>query len=90
MLLGHETVREPEFSTADLALLRAHLRNRKVPSHGIDRKIATDPANQFKFAVEGPFVDWAAHALGVHQDAYYKQYPDKNRAGDMWRVRLKD
>ena len=73
-----------------MALLRAHLRNRKIPPHGIPMDVATDPANQFGFVVEGPVVDWAANTLGVRKEAFYKQYPDTNRAGHMWRVKLRD
>ncbi|MFN4000865.1 hypothetical protein [Microcella sp.] len=74
--------------------MRAHLRNRKTPSHGIPLEVATDPENQFGFVTEGPFRDWAATTLADARDAYFKQY-DKpgapvQRAGLMWRVKLRD
>ena len=86
--------REAEFSADDVALLQAHLLNRKRPSHGIPMDIATDPDNQFMFEAVGPVMDWAEHTLAEARDAYYKKY-DKpgspvQRAGRMWRVKLRD
>jgi len=53
-------------------------------------KVATDAANQFRFKVDGPTVDWAANTLASRQDAFYKQYPDTSRAGHLWGVTLPD
>lgn len=92
--MGVEVVREPEYSPDDLRLLLAHMRNRQRPSHGIPLDVATDPANQFMFEAEGPVMDWAEHTLATAREAYYKAY-DKpgapvQRAGRMWRVKLRD
>ncbi|MDP3209843.1 MAG: hypothetical protein Q8M65_11900 [Rhodoglobus sp.] len=94
MLVGHRVRREAEYSADDVVLLRAHLLNRKRPSHGIPMDVATNPDNQFMFEAEGPVMDWAEHTLAEARDAYYKRY-DKpgapvQRAGRMWRVKLRD
>lgn len=82
------TVREAEFDREDLLLLRAHqYREDTTGSHGIPMDEATDPANQFAFeASAAPTVDWAEATRAAAIEAYYKQYPDANRAGHLWGV----
>ena len=93
-LVGFRVTRERECGADEVALLQAHLLNRKVLSHGIPMEIATDPANQFMFEAEGPVMDWAENTLAEAREAYFKTY-DKpgmpvQRAGRMWRVKLRD
>jgi hypothetical protein len=93
-LVGFRVVREPEYSTPELNLLLAHMRNRQRPAHGIPLDVATNPDNQFMFEAEGPVMDWAEHTLATAREAYYKAF-DKpgapvQRAGRMWRVKLRD
>lgn len=71
------TVREPEFSLEDVAVMVASRRAERVKRgpHGIPLTEAMDPANQFAFEATGPKKDWALAALKAKQDLYYKQNP---------------
>lgn len=86
-LVRSVTVREPEWSMYDVAVLLAS-RRRAVGPHGIPVAEATDPANREAFAgYEMPVVDYATKALEDARDRYYKAWPDANRNGHMWGVR---
>lgn len=70
------TIREPEFSALDVAVLleaRRRVRVRRGP-HGYTIAEATDPANQFAFVAK-PRQDWAMRALNQAQDAYKRENP---------------
>lgn len=81
------TVREPEWTQADIDLLVAVREKEPVNSLGIPLSESMDPANQFSFvAPKGPVVDWAEAALGKAQDAYYSSNKDAPRHGHHWRA----
>jgi hypothetical protein len=66
----------------------------EVGPHGVPMSEAMDPANAFKF-VTTVVTDFAAETLAADQKAYYDKWdknPDRpiNRAGHLWRVRLKE
>jgi hypothetical protein len=91
-LVGAIVTREATFRPQDVDMLLAHLENvaDKGP-HGIPMSEATDPANQFAFEGQGPFVDYAAKAQKDKQDAYYREHDSKNnpvnRNGHIFTVR---
>lgn len=86
---------EPEWSPDDVAFLVAsRLKERELGPHGIPMSEAMDPANQYAFeGRDKPLVDWAEKARKDKQDAYYKQYDQKdnpvNRNGHIWTVQRK-
>lgn len=61
--------------------------------HGIPMSVATDPANQYRFAVDDPTVDYAEKTLTDTREAHEKHYyTDRKRPippGFLWRVHLK-
>ena len=82
------TVREAEFSEADVALLladyeRAHVRRGR---HGLRMADAVDPANQFAFEVAPPVTDWAQKKLNEAQEAFKKRYPQADMDALLWTV----
>lgn len=91
-LLRVVTVREPEFTPDELALLLMSRRlQRDMGRHGIPMAEATDPANQFAFAgYEAPLTDFAEKALEDAKDRYYKAWPNAERNGHLWGVTRRD
>lgn len=89
-LIGSVTYREPEFSTKDVdRLLASELLDGDVGPHGIQMADATNPANEYAFDVpDVPSIDFAARALNVKKDQYYKKWPDADERSHRWRVRL--
>jgi hypothetical protein len=83
------TIREPEFSTLDVAvLLEARRRSRvKRGPHGYSIRDATDPDNQFAFKASNPTRDWAMRALTQAQKAWYAANPqDEGDPSLVWNV----
>lgn len=85
------TVREPEFTPGETAMLLASRELEFEPKNslGIPLSESMDPKNQFSFMPpEGPSVDWAEAALGKKQDAFYDapEWKDKPRHGHRWRA----
>lgn len=82
------TVREPEFSAWDRAVLLADVAASRVPRgrHGLPLSEASDPANQFAFEVPTPRMDWAQKALDDAQEAFKKQNPKASMNALMWKV----
>lgn len=92
-LLRAITVREPEFSDIDRKWLMDSWEAEQAPrgSHGWLMSEATDPANQGKFFVGPPTLDFAAKAeIEAREDAE-KIYKDKIPMGALkFRVEKKD
>lgn len=82
------SVREPEFTAAETAVLLASRRREfEAGPHGVPMQEATDPANQFAFkGKSGPVVDWAEKARLDAQEAWRKANPDANTHGHIWAV----
>lgn len=72
------TVREAEFSRADVALLLASRRAARVPRNrlGIPFAEATDPARQYDWEVPLPVTDFTVRKLNAETAAYRKSFPD--------------
>ena len=72
------TVREPEFSPLDVAVLLEARRRQRVKRgpHGYPITEAMDPANQFTFRADKPVRDWAMAALHQAQKAWFAAHPD--------------
>lgn len=89
-LVESVTVREPEFSAWDRALLLGDRARSEIQQgrHGLPISVATDPANRGRFAVPLPTTDFAAEALSRAQDAYRKKYPDAPFDALLWRVEM--
>lgn len=87
-LLRAVTVREPEYSAWDRAVLLADVAASKVPRghHGVPLHEAADPENQFAFEVPPPRMDWAQKALDDAQEAFKKQNPKAPMGALMWKV----
>lgn len=85
-LVRSVTVREPEFTPAEVALLLASKRAAaELNKYGVPWSEAMDPANQFRFkGQKAPRVDWSEKAVLDEKDAYYKANPSANRNGHMW------
>lgn len=87
------TVREPEYSEADLLAILASRREDQRPrgSHGRLLSEATDPANQYRYVVPLPTKDFAESALSKARAAYRKQYGDEAEMDSLlWTVELPD
>lgn len=87
------TVREPEFSDLDRRWLSDSLAQEQAPrgSHGWLMTEATDPANQGRFFVGPPTVDFAAKAEIEARDEAEKIYKGKIPLGALkFRVEKKD
>ncbi len=92
-LIQSITVREPEFSHLDRAWLADSLKQEQAPrgSHGWLMSEATDPANQGKFFVGPPTVDFAARAEIEAREEAEKVYKGKIPLGALkFRVEKKD
>ena len=95
VLVGTVTTTEPEFGGRQLALMLAGERvEGDMGSHGQPMSEATsaeaDPAVRGGWRYEAndaPRIDWAARAVGLKQDAFYKKFPDVSRAGHLWHAR---
>lgn len=87
------TVREAEFSPADVSALVASRRAenvRRSPT-GYTFAEATDPANQFAFDVKPPIRDWSVAALNTAQKRFYDAYPAaKGDSSYVWTVGRRD
>lgn len=90
------TVAEPEFSDDDLALLRGHLVDERVPrgDHGFPLSEAMSPDadpsrldGKYRFVAGLPSTDFAAQALAQAQDEYRKTYPDADLSALRWGVK---
>lgn len=87
------TVREPEFTAGETALLLASKRYAAdFNQYGFTHAEATDPANQFAFkGQEKPRVDYVAKADQDAQDVFYRAHPDVSKNGHRWgRVTRRD
>lgn len=92
---------EPEFDTSQYELLAALMDyEADLGSHGqlLSEAVSpdADPGNakrKYRYiaglatAPGLPLVDFAAQARDQASEAYYKQYPDTDRAGHVWVVR---
>jgi hypothetical protein len=76
-LVRSVTVREPEWSVDDRALVIASRRAERVKRgpHGYPLEVAMDPANQFAFDPGNPSRDWAMKALQDAQEAFFTANP---------------
>lgn len=82
------TTTEPEFTPAETDLLLAsRWRERSVNEYGIEHDVATDPANQGKFAVSAT-VDFSVAAIEAKQREYREQYKHQHLDGYRWAVEL--
>lgn len=79
------TVREPEYTFLDRAWLLDSWKQANVPrgSHGWPMSVATDPANQGKFFVGLPAVDFAAKAEIEAKEDAEKAYKGKIPLGAL-------
>ena len=87
------TVTESRFSRREVALLLAVRRAERVQrgSHGWPISVATDPANQGKFFVGPPTLDFAAKAEIKAREAAEKDFKDLGPLGAlMFRVEKRD
>lgn len=86
------TVREPEYTARDRALLLQSLADRKQPRgpHGIPIAEATDPAHQYDWEVDLPTQDFAQQQLNRYIDKYKKTYPDADLSALLWKVHRRD
>ena len=93
-LVRSVTVREPEWTPAEVAVMVAWKRRQaEIGSHGVSMLEATDPASRGKWRVnESPQVDYVKLAMNAHRDAYYRSYPDaeKDRSAHIWYVKGRD
>lgn len=82
------TVREPEFSAWDRALLLADVAASRVPrgAHGLPLAETADPENQFAYEVPAPRMDWAQKALDEAQAAFKSANPKASMNALMWKV----
>lgn len=84
---------ESRFSRHEVALLLASRRAEREQrgSHGWPMSVATDPANQGKFFVGPPTLDFAAKAEIKARELAEKEYKDKEPMGAlMFRVEKRD
>jgi hypothetical protein len=87
-LIRSVTTTEPEFTAAETSLLLySRLQERSVNEYGIDRDIATDPANKHLFVAE-PTIDYSVAKVEAAQREYREQYKHQNLDGYRWSVRL--
>lgn len=72
------TVREPEFSEWDVAVLLADLAESKIRKgrHGLPLVDALDPKNQFAYVAKGPVTDWAQRKLNEAEERFKKSNPN--------------
>lgn len=91
-LLRAVTVREPEFSDVDVAMLLADYERQHLPRgrHGIPLAEAMDPVNQFAYEVPPPSTDWAQKAQNDAEEAYKKSYPQADMGSLLFRVKRRD
>lgn len=84
------TVREAEFSAWDRAVLLADRAQALAPRgpHGLLLSETTDPANEGRYTVPLPTVDFAAKKLAAEKKKYAKQWGDESLTGTLWRVEL--
>ena len=80
-------MREPEWGRRDLALVLAQISvEADVGPHGVPMSRATAADAKFE-ASPMPTHDKAAKALAKAQKAYYDQWPEADRSGDLWSVK---
>lgn len=95
---GIRITREPEFDLEQLALSLAVERlDADLGPHGHPMSEASSsdadpskPGGYRYMANEAPRIDYAAQALERAQEAFYKKWPDAERAGHLWHVRRID
>lgn len=82
------TVREPEFSEWDVALLLQERARRlaRRGSHGLLLDETTNPNNQFAYQAKAPITDWAEKALREAKQDYAKKYPKADMGALLWEV----
>ena len=99
VLVRSVTVREAEFTAADLALLRGHLRDSREPrgTHGVLLSEAMsrdgDPANRkakFRWVAALPRTDFVQKAIDDAVDGYRQSYPDADMGSLRWSVEKVD
>lgn len=85
------TIREPEFSDVDVAMLLADYEREHEPRgrHGRPMVEAMDTSNQFGYEVPPPSTDWAQKALNEAEEAYKKRYPQADMGSLLFRVKLR-
>lgn len=82
------TVREAEYSPADLQQLLHDREDERQPRNavGIPLILATDPAYQYAWEVGLPTTDFVMARLSAARAAYKKQYPEADMGSLLWGV----
>lgn len=82
------TVREPEYSEWDVALLLQDRAKRlaRRGSHGLLLDETTDSKNQFAYKAKQPITDFAEKALREAKQDYAKKYPKADMGALLWEV----
>lgn len=82
------TVREPEYSEWDVALLLRDRAKRlaRRGSHGLLLDETTDPKNQFAYKAKAPITDFAEKALRDAKQDYAKKWPSADMGALLWEV----
>ena len=82
---------ESEYDAREVALLlAAYELQAETDENGIPLAVALAPENQYAFESPLPTTNWATRTRALAQKAYYEKWPNAERAGHLWRVRLKD
>lgn len=96
-LVGSETIREPEWSRADVESLIAYTESQRVGSHGHPMSDAmspdgdpSNPARKWDWHVPLPVIDFAQKALSERKKAFEETYKDFDLSGYVWRVEKRD
>lgn len=87
-LIQAVTIREPEYSDWDRALLMSDRAKQRAPrgSHGLLLSETTDPDNQFAYKAKKPITDWAEKALRDAKKEYQKKWPSADMGALLWEV----
>lgn len=92
-------MREPEFRSADVALLRGWLREDLVPrgehGHPLSEAMSSDAdpssrAAKYRYVAGLPVTDFAQDALNEAREGYRRSYPDADLSALRWRVEKVD
>lgn len=88
LLIRSVTVREPEYSEWDVALLLQDRARRlaRRGSHGLLLDETTEAKNQFAYKAKAPIIDWAEKALREAKQDYAKKYPKADMGALLWEV----
>lgn len=87
-LVSSVTIREPEFSDWDRAiLLDDHAKqNVRRNSLGLPLSETTDPKNQFAYRGKPPITDWAEKAQNEFIADYKKKWPNADTSALLWTI----